>query len=242
MKRHRILRLSFYALTLGVCTLLCVMPACHLFKDDAPSSDAEENVETPTDTAEGAETPADTEESVETPTDTAESVETPTDTEESVETPTDTEESVETPTDTAESVETPTDTAENEGEAADPPAELLYKKDGMLLIQSEDYIYLARVTKDTHADAKAAPVHIFTLHLREKIGETVPIDNVWAAREIPADGWGTQLVAVEYFDNLEWKFEWDAREMEDHYLIPTEGNGTRRVELADVRFPVPLKK
>lgn len=232
MKRHRILRLSFYALTLGVCTLLCVMPACHLFKDDAPSSDAEENVETPTDTAEGAETPTDTEESVETPTDT----------EESVQTPTDTEENVEMPTDTEASVETPTDTAENEGEAADPPAELLYKKDGMLLIQSEDYIYLARVTKDTHADAKAVPVHIFTPDLREKIGDTVPIDNVWAAREIPADGWGTQLVAVEYFDNLEWKFDWDAREMKDHYLIPAEGDGTRRVELGDVRFPVPLKK
>ena len=222
MKRHRILQLSFYGLTLGFCALLCVMPACKLFQDDTSSSDAEESAETPTDTTESAETPTDTEESGETPVDIVESVETP--------------------TETAESVETPADTAEDEGEVVAPPAELLYKKDRMLLIQFQDYIYLARVTKDTHTDAKAVPVHIFTPHLREKIGDTVPIDSVWAAQEIPADGWGTRLVAVEYFDNLEWKFEWNAREMKDHYLIPTEGDGTRRVELADIRFPVPQKK
>ena len=198
------------------------MPACQLFKDQTPASNTGESAETPTDTSE--------------------SVETPTDTEDSAETPTDTTENAETPTDTSESVETPTDTTENEGEAATPPAELLYKKDSMLLIQSEDYIYLARVTKDTHADAKEVPVHIFTPHLRERIGKTVLIDKIWASRKTPADGWGTRLVAVEYLDNLEWKFEWDAREMRDHYLIPTEGDGPRRIELADVRFPVPLKK
>ena len=137
MKRHRILRLSFYALTLGVCTLLCVMPACHLFKDDAPSSDAEENVETPTDTAEGAETPTDTEESVETPTDT----------EESVQTPTDTEENVEMPTDTEESVETPTDTAENEGEAADPPRNSYTKR-------TECSLFNPRTISTSHASRK----------------------------------------------------------------------------------------
>ena len=137
MKRHRILRLSFYALTLGVCTLLCVMPACQLFKDDESSSDAEENVETPTDTEESAETPTDTEESVETPTDTAESVETPTDTVESVETSTDTE----------ESVETPTNTAENGDEAVAPPRNSYTKR-------MECSLFNPRTISTSHASRK----------------------------------------------------------------------------------------
>ena len=125
-----------------------------------------------------------------------------------------------------------------------------YKKDAVIYIESEGYTYLARVIKDTGADTEAVPVHIFAAHLREKMGDTVPIAKVRSTREMPPDGWGTRIVAVEYRIDAEWIFSWDVREMEDHYLAPmedhylapVEGEDKHRIELTDVRFPIPVKR
>ena len=117
-----------------------------------------------------------------------------------------------------------------------------YKKGAVIFTESEGYTYLARVTKDTGTDSKEVPVHIFAAHLRKNIGDTIPIDKVWRTREMPPGGWGARLVAVEYFKNAEWIFTWDAKEMEDHYLVPVEGEKEHRVELTDVRFPIPVRR
>ena len=207
---------SFYVLTLALCVLLCLMPGCKMPQDNAPDTDVE------------------TEETTEVPPQTPE---------ETTDTPTETEETVETPTQPQqETVQTPTEASEGENEDVTQTSEILYKKDTMVLVQSGDYLYLAKVTKNTDTTAKKVPTHIFVPHIREKIGQTIPIEQVWSKRKIPEDGWGTRLVAIEYFENLEWTFQWNVREMEDHYLLPTEEDTAQRIEFAAVRFPVPKRK
>lgn len=122
------------------------------------------------------------------------------------------------------------------------PPEPRYTKDTMIKIESEGYLYLARITENVLPDAKEAPVHIFTPHLQKKIGDTIPIKGVKSIREAPETGWGTRTVAAEYFDSTKWNFEWEVTEMEDHYLLPEKLQGVRRVEFANIRFPIPIKR
>ena len=142
-----------------------------------------------------------------------------------------------------EDEEKPPETEDDEDESEKPSTERQYKKESVIFIESDDYLYLARVTEDTESDAKEVPIHIFVEHLQEKIGDTISTDKVWKKREVSSDGWGTRKVAIEYFKNAEWIFTWDAREMEDHYLVPIEGGAEKhRVELTEVRFTIPVKR
>lgn len=137
----------------------------------------------------------------------------------------------------------PTNPSENGGNQtpANPP-DPLYTSDTIIQIESGDYIYLARVTADTLPTDKEVPVHIFAPHLQRKIGDTLPIESVRSIREESENGWGTRLVAAEYFDGTQWKFEWNVREMEDHYLLPETFQGVRRLEFSNVRFPIPVRR
>ena len=132
---------------------------------------------------------------------------------------------------------------ENGGDqpATEPP-DPLYTSDTVIRIESGDYTYLARVTADTFPTAKEVPVHIFTPHLQRKIGDTLPIGDVRGLREEPENGWGTRIVAAEYFDGIKWEFEWNVQEMEDHYLLPETFQGVRRLEFSNVRFPIPISR
>jgi hypothetical protein len=133
--------------------------------------------------------------------------------------------------------------SENGGDqpATEPP-DPLYTSDTVIRIESGDYTYLARVTADTFPTAKEVPVHIFTPHLQRKIGDTLPIGDVRGLREEPENGWGTRIVAAEYFDGIKWEFEWNVQEMEDHYLLPETFQGVRRLEFSNVRFPIPISR
>ena len=122
------------------------------------------------------------------------------------------------------------------------PPDPLYTSDTIIQIESGDYIYLARVTADTLPTVKEVPIHIFTPHLQRKIGDILPIGDVQGLREEPADGWGTRIVAAEYFDGIKWEFEWNVQEMEDHYLLPETFQGVRRLEFSNVRFPIPISR
>ena len=128
------------------------------------------------------------------------------------------------------------------GNDGDGPPKPLYTSDAIIRVKSGDYIYLARVTADTLPTAKEVPVYIFTPHIQRKIGATLPIGIVRGIRAEPADGWGTRLVAAEYFDGIKWSFEWNIQEMEDHYLLPETFQGVRRLEFSNVRFPIPIPR
>lgn len=244
MKRNRILRLSCYLFLLGFGILLCLMPACNLFKDsneekppededseDPPETENEDNEED-----EDNEDPPETEneEDKEDPPETEKE-----DDEDNEEEPPETENEE----DEEEDEEPPeTENEEDEEEPEEPPAKVQYKKDSILLIKSERYYYFARVTKDTDTNAKEVPVHIYAEHLREQMGETIAVDKVHRTRAMPSGGWGTRSVAAEYFKDAEWTFTWDAFEMADHYSVPLEDGEKHRVEFKDIRLPIPVER
>ena len=240
MKRNRILRLSCYLFLLGFGILLCLMPACNLFKDnneEKPPETEEDPPETEKEDEEEPKDPPETEKEDEEDTE-EDPPETEKEDEEESKDPPETEKEDE--EDTEE--DPPKTEKEDEEEPEDPPAELLYKTDTVLLFKSEKYYYFARVTEDTDTNAKEVPVHIYAAHLREKMGETIAVDQVYRVREMPPGGWGTRSVVVEYFKNGEWTFARGARKMEDHYIVTLEDDEEHRAKLKDVRVPIPVQR
>ena len=118
------------------------------------------------------------------------------------------------------------------------PPEPLYKTGAVLLIESDDYGYLARVTEDTLPDATEVPVKFFSAEVRKKAGDTVKPEDILRIREEPPDGWASRPIALEYFDGTTWKHQMDVLEMEDSYLLPERVKDERRVEFANVRVPI----
>lgn len=126
----------------------------------------------------------------------------------------------------------------NGEEIPDPPPEPKYRTGTVLLIQSGGYGYLARVTEDTPPETTEVHVHFFSEAVRQEIGDTVTPENILTAREEPPDGWASRPVALEYFDGITWKHQMNVLELEDGYLLPEGVKGKRRVEFANVRFPI----
>ncbi len=118
------------------------------------------------------------------------------------------------------------------------PPEPLYKTGTVLLIESDDYGYLARVTEDTLPDATEVPVKFFSAEVRKKAGDTVKPEDILRIREEPPDGWASRPIALEYFDGATWKHQMDVLELKDGYLLPEGVKGERRVEFANVRVPI----
>ena len=112
----------------------------------------------------------------------------------------------------------------------------------IILLEEGDYMYPAKVEKASVASDTHVHVYIFNDTLREKIGDRIPRDKVAADRPKPAAGWGTRLVALEYFRDAAWIYTEDATEFEDHYLIPTDIAGKRKIKIKDIRFPIPVQR
>ena len=112
----------------------------------------------------------------------------------------------------------------------------------IILLEEGDYMYPAKVEKTSIKSDTHVQVYIFNDSLREKIGDRIPRDKVAADRPKPAAGWGTRLVALEYFQDEEWIYTEDATEFEDHYLIPTGIAGKRKIEIKHIRFPIPVQR
>ena len=112
----------------------------------------------------------------------------------------------------------------------------------IVLLAEGDYMYPAKVEKASVASETHIHVYIFNDSLREKIGNRIPREKVAADRPKPAAGWGTRLVALEYYRDGEWIYTEDATEFEDHYRIPTDIAGNRKIEMKHVRFPIPVQR
>lgn len=112
----------------------------------------------------------------------------------------------------------------------------------IILLEEGDYMYPAKVEKASIKSDTHVQVYIFNDSLREKIGDRIPRDKVAADRPKPAAGWGTRLVALEYFQDEEWIYTEDATEFEDHYLIPTDIAGKRKIKIKHIRFPIPVQR
>ena len=225
--KHRILRIGYCLIVLGLTGLLCIMPACQ------PSADKDGNTEKP-DTDDGTETP---------PPDTEEEAETPPPEEETP--PPDTEEEVETPPPDVEDDKPPPEEdkppPDTEEEAETPDAPLLYKADTLLLVKWDTYSYLARVTADTSENATEVPIHVFNEKARNVLGSNIAIANVVTTRKKPQNGWGTRKVALEYFDGTQWQYTLKALEAVDHYTVPRGASDKQRVEFENVRFDIITK-
>ena len=123
-------------------------------------------------------------------------------------------------------------------EIPEPPPEPKYRTGTVLLIESDDYGYLARVTEDTLPDATEVPVKFFSAALEKKVGNAVASENILTAREEPPDGWASRPVSIDYFNGITWKHQMNVLELEDGYLLPEDVKGERRVEFANVRVPL----
>ena len=125
----------------------------------------------------------------------------------------------------------------------DPPElKPIYTAGTLIYLDVEEYTYIAHITADTFPDATEVPIEIFVPHLQKELGDTLPLQKVKRVREAPETGWNTRLVAAEYFDGTQWQFEWNIKEMEDHYLLPETFQGVRRVEFSNIRFPIPIQR
>lgn len=112
----------------------------------------------------------------------------------------------------------------------------------IILLEEGDYMYPAKVEKTSIKSDTHVQVYIFNDSLREKIGNRIPRDKVASDRPKPAAGWGTRLVALEYFQDEAWIYTEDATEFEDHYLIPTDIAAKRKIEIKHIRFPIPVQR
>ena len=112
----------------------------------------------------------------------------------------------------------------------------------IILLEEGDYMYPAKVEKVSIKSDTHVQVYIFNDSLREKIGNRIPRDKIAADRPKPAAGWGTRLVALEYFQDEAWIYTEDATEFEDHYLIPTDIAEKRKIEIKHIRFPIPVQR
>ena len=109
----------------------------------------------------------------------------------------------------------------------------------IVLIEVQNFMYLAKVTKPyTDTDAEVH-VYIFNAEIREDIGDRVSRDRIATTRVKPPDGWGTHLFAIQYLWEKDWIYTEQAAEFADHYLVTLPHEQRRKVPLSDVRFPIP---
>ena len=111
----------------------------------------------------------------------------------------------------------------------------------IVLIGDGDYMYLARVTAPYTEKDSQIQMYVFNDPVREKVGAWISRSQMLATREKPPGGWGTRQVALQYLQNDAWVYAEDVTEFEDHYLVPVD-NEKRKVNLKDVRFPIPVRR
>ena len=115
----------------------------------------------------------------------------------------------------------------------------------IVYIQDGEEMYFGKVTAEVLENEKIIAVDIFNPDLRQKLGDTVPIERVIGKRIAPPLGWGMQEVMLSFYRDGEWTFTTDVVVFEAYYLLPlrVDGNpvrGSRKVSLAEVRLPIPV--
>ncbi len=112
----------------------------------------------------------------------------------------------------------------------------------IILIEVEDFMYPAKITKPYTESDKQIQVYIFNDKIREKIGESISISKLAAKRIKPSNGWGTRQLSLQFYRNSEWKYSEDVTEFEAYYLLPDNEVKDRKIELKHIRFPIPIQR
>ncbi len=115
-------------------------------------------------------------------------------------------------------------------------------KPEIILIEDDDFMYLAKVLKEYSESDTHIQVYIFNDTIRKKIGDLIPNNKLAAKRTEPSNGWGTRQIALQYYWNGEWVYTENVVEFEDYYLIPIEDGKDREIKLKHIRFPIPVKR
>lgn len=120
----------------------------------------------------------------------------------------------------------------------DAEAKYLYSRGEILLIDVDSYGYFAEVTEDTRLNAPEVAVRFFVKEIGEKLGGKILINAGVTKREKPENGWGTQVLFLEYFDGKSWIFSKDVAVFENHYLLPESVSSEREMPFNKVRIPI----
>ncbi len=115
-------------------------------------------------------------------------------------------------------------------------------KQETILIEDDEYMYLAKVLNGYSESDKQIKVYIFNEKIREKIGNSIPNSKLAAKRTEPENGWGTHQLALQYYWNEEWIYSENVVEFEEYFLIPIEDGKDREIELKNIRIPIPVQR
>ena len=115
-------------------------------------------------------------------------------------------------------------------------------KPEIILIEDDDFMYLAKVLKEYSESDTHIQVYIFNDTIRKKIGDLIPNNKLAAKRTEPKNGWGSNQLALQYYWNGEWVYSENVVEFEDYYLIPIEDSKDREIKLKHIRFPIPIQR
>ncbi len=115
-------------------------------------------------------------------------------------------------------------------------------KQEIILIEDDEYMYLAKVLDEYSESDTQIPVYIFNDIIREKIGDSIPNSKLAAKRTKPENGWGTRKLVLQYYWNNEWFYSENVVEFEEYFLIPIEDGKDREIELKNIRFPIPVQR
>lgn len=115
-------------------------------------------------------------------------------------------------------------------------------KPEIILIEDDDFMYLAKVLKKYSESDTHIQVYIFNDTIRKKIGDLIPNNKLAAKRTEPKNGWGSSQLALQYYWNEEWVYSENVVEFEDYYIVPIEDGEDREIKLKHIRFPIPIQR
>lgn len=128
-----------------------------------------------------------------------------------------------------------------------PNGQPVVNTENIYYFKDEHHMYFARVMDpldETEATGQVA-VHIFNDALREKLGETIPVERLIAKRTEPQQGWGNRLIMLSFYRDGEWHHTFDAVVFETYYRLPERIDrkpvqGPRKVGFGEVRIAIPV--
>ncbi len=115
-------------------------------------------------------------------------------------------------------------------------------KQEIVLIEDDDFMYLAKVLNEYSESDAQIQVYIFNDNIRKKKGDLISNSDLAAKRTEPEKGWGTRQLALQYFWDEEWVYSENVVEFEDYYLIPIGEGKDREIKLKHIRFPIPAQR
>lgn len=115
-------------------------------------------------------------------------------------------------------------------------------KPEIILIEDDDFMYLAKVLKEYSNSDTHIQVYIFNDTIREKLGDLIPISKMAAQRTEPKNGWGSSQFALQYYWNDKWVYSENVVAFEDYYLLPIDTGKDREINMKHIRFPIPVQR